>query len=412
MNILIIGNGFDLAHGLPTTYKDFLDFITTYDNYVKNLEVGVDGQKDLEILEGKDYEFLKYIIDMHNNKKFLSSEFEKLISNNYWINYFERIDTELCRKGKIGWIDFEREISKVIQTVESVQKRIENSYLVSEETKLISFEFDILKNFTSNIKILDTIGTIDDKKEELEKIKERLVNDLNSLIRVLEIYLSDFINNLPVKKRLPDIEELKIDKVLSFNYTSTYERLYGKDNQKIEYDYIHGKADINHNINNCNMVLGIDEYLTGEERNKNTEFIQFKKFFQRIYKKTGCKYTDWLSEYFRENDKGVADVSADELNIYIFGHSLDFTDKDILRELILCEGYEDYYPNLIKGKIKIFHFNQVALGSQIANLLKVIGQDNLISKVHGDNARIILQQQQDTKSIEDEKGQSHVDNLI
>ena len=23
MNILIIGNGFDLAHGLPTTYKDF-----------------------------------------------------------------------------------------------------------------------------------------------------------------------------------------------------------------------------------------------------------------------------------------------------------------------------------------------------------------------------------------------------
>ncbi len=26
MNILIIGNGFDLAHGLPTKYGDFLDF--------------------------------------------------------------------------------------------------------------------------------------------------------------------------------------------------------------------------------------------------------------------------------------------------------------------------------------------------------------------------------------------------
>ncbi len=24
--ILLIGNGFDLAHGLPTSYKDFLDF--------------------------------------------------------------------------------------------------------------------------------------------------------------------------------------------------------------------------------------------------------------------------------------------------------------------------------------------------------------------------------------------------
>ena len=27
MNILIIGNGFDLAHGLPTTYSDVLNFL-------------------------------------------------------------------------------------------------------------------------------------------------------------------------------------------------------------------------------------------------------------------------------------------------------------------------------------------------------------------------------------------------
>ena len=27
MNILIVGNGFDLAHGLPTKYADFLKFI-------------------------------------------------------------------------------------------------------------------------------------------------------------------------------------------------------------------------------------------------------------------------------------------------------------------------------------------------------------------------------------------------
>lgn len=27
MNILMIGNGFDLAHGLPTKYTDFLEFV-------------------------------------------------------------------------------------------------------------------------------------------------------------------------------------------------------------------------------------------------------------------------------------------------------------------------------------------------------------------------------------------------
>ena len=34
MNILVIGNGFDLAHGLPTKYTDFLDFMSDYTRYL------------------------------------------------------------------------------------------------------------------------------------------------------------------------------------------------------------------------------------------------------------------------------------------------------------------------------------------------------------------------------------------
>lgn len=30
MNILVIGNGFDLAHGLPTKYGDFMAIIIDY----------------------------------------------------------------------------------------------------------------------------------------------------------------------------------------------------------------------------------------------------------------------------------------------------------------------------------------------------------------------------------------------
>ena len=33
MNILVIGNGFDIAHGLPTQYGDFLNFIRKYYEY-------------------------------------------------------------------------------------------------------------------------------------------------------------------------------------------------------------------------------------------------------------------------------------------------------------------------------------------------------------------------------------------
>lgn len=30
MNILVIGNGFDIEHGIPSSYKNFLDFIRAY----------------------------------------------------------------------------------------------------------------------------------------------------------------------------------------------------------------------------------------------------------------------------------------------------------------------------------------------------------------------------------------------
>ena len=135
------------------------------------------------------------------------------------------------------------------------------------------------------------------------------------------------------------------------------------------------------------MVLGIDEYLPEGERDKNTEFIQFKKFFQRIYKKTGIVFYDWAKAFYDELRTGYysSESQPQTFNIYIIGHSLDITDKDILEALIVMND----------NKSIIFHHNQDALGKQIANLVKVIGQDNLISMVHGSNARIILQQQQD-----------------
>ena len=33
MNVLIIGNGFDLAHGLPTKYSDFVNAVLTNSDF-------------------------------------------------------------------------------------------------------------------------------------------------------------------------------------------------------------------------------------------------------------------------------------------------------------------------------------------------------------------------------------------
>ena len=107
---------------------------------------------------------------------------------------------------------------------------------------------------------------------------------------------------------------------------------------------------------------------------------------------TGCKYMDWLKDISYdikgEIGTGYAEM-VPALNIYILGHSLDVTDKDILAKLINTEG----------AKTTIFYHSQESLGNQIANLVKVIGQDNLIARVHGENASIIFKQQQEAIQI-------------
>ena len=162
------------------------------------------------------------------------------------------------------------------------------------------------------------------------------------------------------------------------------------------------------------MVLGINEYLPEDRKDKDIEFIAFKKYYQRIYKGTGCKYKDWINEIREENDIYMARKHDCEIflkngyglsneiekmraelkqlnenpprhNLYIFGHSLDITDKDILHDLILNNNV---YTT-------IFYPHKEELGRKIANLVKVIGQDELIRRTGGSTKTIEFRQQQD-----------------
>ncbi len=170
-----------------------------------------------------------------------------------------------------------------------------------------------------------------------------------------------------------DILNVDVQKVLNFNYTDTYENIYGK-NKNIEYDYIHGKADSNNTLSSNNMVLGIDEYLTDERKNRDTEFIAFKKFYQRIHKRTGNNYKNWVEAIIRDNGNAIRTKRhAIEHLLYVFGHSLDMTDGDVLRELILCDNIYT----------KIYYLDDKVYGKQIENLVKVIGQDELIRRTGG-----------------------------
>ena len=122
------------------------------------------------------------------------------------------------------------------------------------------------------------------------------------------------------------------------------------------------------------MVLGIDEYLKENQRSQNIDFIKFQKYFQRIQKRTGSNYQDWLKA-INENETST--------NLYIFGHSLDVTDKDIIQELILNKNITT----------TIFYFDQQAYEKLISNLIRIIGKKELIKKAYKNSPSIIFKQQ-------------------
>ena len=205
--------------------------------------------------------------------------------------------------------------------------------------------------------------------------------------------------NLECDIVLPDINNLDIDKVLSFNYTDTYVKLYDFAHDKC--DYIHGKANSNGTISTNNMVLGIDEYLHGERKDNEVEFVAFKKFYQRICKQTGCQYKEWaeeiehdgileklnLREEFRE--KMHFDDFVNQNFLYIFGHSLDVTDKDVLKTLILNDNvYTTIYYLEKFDKNGNGDNGRGDLEQKVSNLVKVIGQDELIRRTGGNTKTI------------------------
>lgn len=209
------------------------------------------------------------------------------------------------------------------------------------------------------------------------------------MTRVFEIYLCEYVGKIESGKFSKEIKGLGIDHVLSFNYSHTYQKLYDKS-KKIKYDYIHGESRFNSTIESNNMVLGIDEYSHKKSKDKEIDFIAFKKYYQRIYKETGSEYKNWVDEI--ANSRYANEVSLREQfpkqipyekfnskhKLYIFGHSLDITDKDVLRDLILNDNV---YTT-------IYYLNKAVMGQQIANLVKVIGQDELIRRTGGSTKTI------------------------
>lgn len=138
MNILVIGNGFDLAHGLPTKYGDFLEFVKV----IRQVEKIKNGEPLNDVKwENINYKIKEQIIDNEINGKrnsfFGSKQCRDLLNDNIWVDYF--LQCNMYQKE--NWIDFESEISNVIQSIDRDMHGLSNDCNFEYEIESLSNSF-------------------------------------------------------------------------------------------------------------------------------------------------------------------------------------------------------------------------------------------------------------------------------
>lgn len=322
-NILVIGNGFDLYHGMKTNYIDFVRF----SKELIKIKERVDGRK--------------------------------WAINNSFIRCFIRIALE-----NQSWIDCEKEIEIIVTMILKIlyDKNVFNAnsiYIEKNKSSLTSYEFARLKLMNKFYK-----RTNEERIEFQDKffkvylgidkdlIMETLIKDLNDLIKLFKYYLEKNVINQPVTRLSKQIGNINPDYVINFNYTNTYEHY---DINRQDVCYIHGSVQDN------NMVLGIRDI---DEKNINS--IYFKKFFQRIQ-----KHTDIIKwDRFGMN----LSLSGVERNAttYFFGHSLSDNDGDLIKNI---------YEN--SQKVIIFYMkNKRDYEQKVINLIDTLGKESVIQGMY------------------------------
>lgn len=378
-DLLIVGNGFDLYHGLPTRYTDFLKFISYWsifwDNYNGEAKAQVCTPFRVKLSEQNEIieESMRDFASHQGYYKYEHLEFINSHIDNLWIQYFLK-----KQLSSVNWIDFEGEIYNVLKLVEEYysefipEMRKRNDAPIKYIPGDMSTVINIFKKNCSEEYIDFTQGIIsrrDTEKDKLKNNKEMLLStmkrELDDLIKCLDYYLLDFVSNIKVEQYSEQIKELSYINLLNFNYTYTYASVYGKNSLR-EHHRIHG---------DCleeDMVLGIPD----ESFPSTLDYIYFQKYFQRIQKRTGNYYKSWITEP-NAREKSLEDVP---INVFIMGHSLADSDKGILKEIFM---------NDFVCKITIFYHSQLVYEQQVINLVSMFGKDFVIEQTAND--RIVFE---------------------
>lgn len=331
--LIIIGNGFDLAHGIKTSYHDFiLHYLKSC--LLKCLESGSDriSTPHYEHIDGY---FLDDLIEIKLKTKYVSRKYVEKINEiqtikdltefckTYeftFVHSFELLKNTINDFCTLNWVDLEdRYFELLVKYSDKSQK-----YYSIEKIKSINDKFDVLKKLLI---------------EYLKEQQSYFSNSFNPQPLIDSFCDKIYRYELVTVKLEEDIHPENLY-FLNFNYTNTFEDYFAYSNKKIpsDYNYIHGCL---HGVHG-NAIFGfgdeLDKKYLGFEDEKNNELFKHIKSFEYLKSKNFYLLTRF--------------IEAADFQVHIYGHSCGITDRTMLNQIFEhenCKSIKIFYHERTDG---------------------------------------------------------------
>lgn len=318
--LILLGNGFDLAHGMPTRYFDFVF------EYIRSSfgEAKVKSQYEDELIKIKrlDFypamsidkftnlsEFLYFRTTAKNSGKAIRvgltevyEKEQKAYSFDVKSSFFNHLLDHCC---DYNWVDIENEYYRELKEV--LQSRNDPKTELSNLNSSLALIIQKLEKYLLSLPSTGAINRFG--KIFSEKIKKD---------EVVTVKLEEDISPESIQ-------------ILNFNYTNTATR-YILRSSDIKINYIHGELN---NINNP-LIFGfgdeLDDSYTKIESDRRKGFLKFIKSF-------------W---YFKTSNYHhlIRFIESNDFQVYILGHSCGLSDRTMLNmifEHTNCKSIKIFY---------------------------------------------------------------------
>mgnify|MGYP003444744556 FL=1 len=333
--IIIVGNGFDLAHGVKTSYKDFIEwYFGKVIEKLKTKKVELEVQKEknenkrgvciyedklLNIYWGGDsggaINVINQIIDRvkkEGNIVVIRNEYG--ILKKYYSPLFERIIKDVENK---GWVDIETDYYELLKDY-ALNKRGDVKQLNEElsyiEKKLIEYLKEVENGYFSPSPIIKTFG---------EEIKKMIYENID---------LRDLSIKYHILSRNKDQDEQNKQNtvvLLNFNYTKIADKYIDNKNDGFFVIHIHGKLD-----DEGSVIFGYGDEL--DKKYKEIEELNDNEYLEKV---KSVKYLE------RNNYRKMqAFIESEPFQVYVMGHSCGNSDRTLLNTIFEHENCVSIKP--------------------------------------------------------------------